>query len=94
MTTTLTHQHETTADDQARTFGYEVFHDPDEGFYTARLHIRTYDGIKVDSSWTSGEVRLDATSAGAANREAAQMLAGLRACLEPAASEPRPCSER
>jgi hypothetical protein len=40
--------------------GWEVFHDPEEGFYTARFHARTYDGIKVASSHTTQELRLAA----------------------------------
>ena len=29
-----------------------------EIFYTVRFHARTYDGIKVTSSYTTGEIRL------------------------------------
>jgi hypothetical protein len=38
--------------------GSEIFYTEDEDFYTIRFHARTYDGIKVTSSYTTGEIRL------------------------------------
>jgi hypothetical protein len=38
--------------------GSEIFYTEDEDFYTVRFHARTYDGIKVASSYTTGEIRL------------------------------------
>ncbi len=38
--------------------GHEVFYTEDQDFYTVRFHARTYDGIKVASSYTTGEIRL------------------------------------
>lgn len=69
MTTSLRHQHESERNSLNQSFGFEIFHDEAEGYYTARFHIRTYDGIKVDSSWASEEVRLDAYDMQAVHRE-------------------------
>ncbi len=81
---TLIAQHESEADETGRTYGVEVFHDPAEGFYTARCHIRTYDGVRVESSWSSGEVRLESHGEAGARREAGVVLADFRASLSPA----------
>jgi hypothetical protein len=54
--------------------GSEVFHDPDEGFYTLRLHARTYDGSKVTSSYTTDEIRLDAETEGAVRAEVTEQF--------------------
>jgi len=50
--------------------GAEIFHDPAEGFYTARFHARTYEGVQVMSTYTTDEIRLDAMSDAAARAEA------------------------
>jgi hypothetical protein len=49
--------------------GSEVFYDPDEGFYSLRLHARTYDGIKVESSYSTDEIRLEAETREAVDAE-------------------------
>jgi len=50
--------------------GAEVFHDPDEGFYSARFHARTYEGVQVQSAYTTDEIRLDAENESTAITEA------------------------
>jgi len=52
--------------------GAELLYDDEEGFYTARYHARTYDGIKVESSYVTPELRLSAETEGAARKEVAE----------------------
>lgn len=56
-------------------FGIELFHDAAEDYYTTRFHARTYDEIKVASSYTTGEIRLDAMTKESAWREALKPFA-------------------
>jgi hypothetical protein len=54
--------------------GHEMFHTEDEDFYTVRFHARTYDGIKVASSYTTGEVRLHAQDEDARRTEVKRLF--------------------
>lgn len=72
MTAQLIGQRETDPDAIGRTYGAEAFADGEQ--FTARFHIRTYDGIRVESAWSSKLITLDATDAEAARREAGQRL--------------------
>jgi hypothetical protein len=80
----LRFQHESATDELGTSYGFEVFHDPAEGYYTVRLHIRTYDGTRVASSWTSGEARLNAQNEAAAKHEVTHTFRDWRASLDPA----------
>lgn len=73
MSWQLIAQNETRADEIGRHYGAELFRD-DEGNYSARLHIRTYDGIKVDSSWCSDRVAIEAADDTEAHRAVSIML--------------------
>jgi hypothetical protein len=73
-------QHEDAVDDLGQAYGFEIFKDP-EG-YLLRLHIRTYDGIRVQDSWGSDIVRMKAQSLVGAKREAGITLEQLKAALD------------
>lgn len=73
MSRRLRYQHESSQPDSGgRYYGVEVFHDAAEGFWTARYHCRTYDGIKVASSYATDEIRLDGDTETAALAAARQ----------------------
>jgi hypothetical protein len=60
MALQLVNQYEApTPDSEGRYLGFERFYDKEEGYWSARFHCRTYDGIKVKHSWSTDLIRLE-----------------------------------
>lgn len=79
------------ADNQAdkpvagRWYGYSLYHDDTGGRYYWRSRIRTYDGVRVSSSWDSDLSPLQAVDEESAVAEVTDQLTRLVKALNPGA---------